>query len=133
MSFHEGAKGVHFAVAPMRNAFGIGDFNDWDGRRHVMRKRMGTGVWEIFLPGLAEDVKYKFEIIGADGVRLPLKADPYAFAAELRPNTASVVASIEHFQWTDGDYLRAGVMRGDRPCPFTKFIWDRGARKMAPV
>ena len=118
---HEGATGVHFAVwAPNAQRVSvIGDFNDWDGRRHVMRKRMGTGVWEIFLPGLAEDVKYKFEIIGADGVRLPLKADPYAFAAELRPNTASVVASIENFQWTDGDYLTARAQRDARRAPMS--------------
>jgi 1,4-alpha-glucan branching enzyme len=118
---HEGATGVHFAVwAPNAQRVSvIGDFNDWDGRRHVMRKRMGTGVWEIFLPGLAEDVKYKFEIIGADGVRLPLKADPFAFAAELRPNTASVVASIEHFQWTDGDYLIARAQRDARRAPMS--------------
>jgi 1,4-alpha-glucan branching enzyme len=118
---HEGASGVHFAVwAPNAQRVSvIGDFNDWDGRRHVMRKRMGTGVWEIFLPGLDEDVKYKFEIIGADGVRLPLKADPYAFAAELRPHTASLVSSVEHFQWTDGDYLTARASRDARRSPMS--------------
>jgi 1,4-alpha-glucan branching enzyme len=118
---HEGATGVHFAVwAPNAQRVSvIGDFNDWDGRRHVMRKRMGTGVWEIFLPGLDEDVKYKFEIIGADGNRLPLKADPYAFAAELRPHTASVVSSLDHFQWTDGNYLKARAMRDARRSPMS--------------
>jgi 1,4-alpha-glucan branching enzyme len=118
---HEGVTGVHFAVwAPNAQRVSvIGDFNDWDGRRHVMRKRMGTGVWEIFLPGLDEDVKYKFEIIGADGNRLPLKADPYAFAAELRPNTASRVSSIDHFQWTDGDYLKARSLRDARRSPMS--------------
>ena len=118
---HEGVSGVHFAVwAPNAQRVSvIGDFNEWDGRRHVMRKRMGTGVWEIFLPGLDEDVKYKFEIIGADGNRLPLKADPYAFAAELRPHTASVVSSIDHFQWTDGDYLKARAMRDARRSPMS--------------
>ncbi len=118
---HEGVSGVHFAVwAPNAQRVSvIGDFNEWDGRRHVMRKRMGTGVWEIFLPGLDEDVKYKFEIIGADGNRLPLKADPYAFAAELRPHTASVVSSIGHFKWTDGDYLKARAMRDARRSPMS--------------
>ncbi len=118
---HEGVTGVHFAVwAPNAQRVSvIGDFNEWDGRRHVMRKRMGTGVWEIFLPGLDEDVKYKFEIIGADGNRLPLKADPYAFAAELRPHTASVVSSIDHFQWTDGDYLKVRSQRDARRSPMS--------------
>ncbi len=118
---HEGATGVHFAVwAPNAQRVSvIGDFNEWDGRRHVMRKRMGTGVWEIFLPGLDVDVKYKFEIIGADGIRLPLKADPYAFAAELRPNTASRVSSIDHFPWTDGGYLKAHSTRDARRSPMS--------------
>ena len=118
---HEGVTGVHFAVwAPnARRVSVVGDFNDWDGRRHVMRKRLGTGVCEIFVPGLAEDVKYKFEIIGADGNRLPLKADPFAFAAELRPHTASRVADIDHFTWTDGDYLKTRAMRDARRSPMS--------------
>ena len=118
---HEGVTGVHFAVwAPnAKRVSVVGDFNHWDGRRHVMRKRMGTGVWEIFLPGLGEDVKYKFEIIGADGKLLPLKADPFAFAAELRPQTASRVATIDHFEWTDGDYLKARAARDARRSPIS--------------
>lgn len=118
---HEGVSGVHFAVwAPnARRVSVVGDFNHWDGRRHVMRKRMGTGVWEIFLPGLGEEVKYKFEIIGADGKLLPLKADPFAFAAELRPQTASRVATIDHFEWTDGDYLKARGARDARRSPIS--------------
>ena len=118
---HEGVTGVHFAVwAPNAQRVSVvGDFNDWDGRRHVMRKRLGTGVCEIFVPGLAEDVKYKFEIIGADGNRLPLKADPFAFAAELRPHTASRVADIDHFTWTDGDYLKTRAMRDARRSPMS--------------
>ena len=118
---HEGVTGVHFAVwAPNAQRVSVvGDFNDWDGRRHVMRKRLGTGVCEIFVPGLAEDVKYKFEIIGADGNRLPLKADPFAFAAELRPHTASRVADIDHFTWTDGDYLKTRATRDARRSPMS--------------
>ncbi len=84
---HEGAAGVHFAVwAPnARRVSIVGDFNTWDGRRHVMRRRVGTGVWEIFVPGLAAGAIYKYEVIGADGTLLPLKADPVGFRAELRP------------------------------------------------
>ena len=64
---HEGAAGVHFAVwAPnARRVSVVGDFNAWDGRRHAMRKRVDTGVWEIFVPGLGEGTLYKYEIIGA--------------------------------------------------------------------
>jgi 1,4-alpha-glucan branching enzyme len=113
---HEGVNGVHFAVwAPnARRVSVIGDFNSWDGRRHVMRKRLGTGIFEIFIPGLADEVKYKFEIIGSAGTLLPLKADPYAFRGELRPATASVVCSIDNFAWSDAAYLEARARRDMR-------------------
>ncbi|MGE3899441.1 MAG: 1,4-alpha-glucan branching enzyme, partial [Variibacter sp.] len=88
----EGVRGVAFAVfAPSaRRVSVVGDFNNWDGRRHAMRVR-GNGFWEIFIPGAAVGDRYKFEIFGFGDVLLPLKADPYAFASEVRPSTASVV------------------------------------------
>lgn len=88
----EGVAGVGFAVfAPSaRRVSVVGDFNLWDGRRHAMRVR-GNGFWEIFVPGAHAGAKYKYEIIGSDGRMLPLKSDPMAFAAELRPQTASIV------------------------------------------
>ncbi len=100
---HEGASGVHFAVwAPnARRVSVVGDFNGWDGRRHPMRLRQDTGVWEIFLPGIGAGRPYKYEIIGPDGARLPLKADPFAFRSELRPATASVIAAPSTHQWGD--------------------------------
>ena len=75
---HDGADGVHFAVwAPnARRVSVIGDFNNWDGRLHVMRLRLNTGIWETFVPGAHIGQGYKFEIIGQDGNRIPLKADP---------------------------------------------------------
>jgi 1,4-alpha-glucan branching enzyme len=104
---HEGASGVAFAVwAPRAQRVSVvGDFNQWDGRRSQMRKRLDSGLWEIFVPALGAGAVYKYEIVGADGVLLPLKADPLGFAAELRPSTASVVADTEHFVWSDADYL----------------------------
>ena len=118
---HEGAQGVHFAVwAPnARRVSVIGDFNHWDGRRHVMRKRMGTGVWEIFVPDLGEEANYKYEIISAEGNRLPLKSDPYGFHAEVRPKTASRVARTDDFTWSDGDYLKARAARDPRRAPMS--------------
>ncbi|MEY4720295.1 MAG: 1,4-alpha-glucan branching protein GlgB, partial [Pseudomonadota bacterium] len=100
---HEGADGVHFAVwAPNARIVSlVGDFNDWDTRRHVMRRRADTGVWEIFLPDIGMGRAYKFHIVSADGTVLPLKADPYAFAAELRPKTASLVARPGKADWGD--------------------------------
>jgi 1,4-alpha-glucan branching enzyme len=90
----DGIDGVRFAVwAPNASRVSVvGDFNAWDGRRHPMRSRGGGGVWELFVPQLAVGERYKFEIRARDGTVLPLKADPYARAAELRPATASLVA-----------------------------------------
>jgi len=89
---HDGVAGVAFAVlAPdARRVSVVGDFNFWDGRRHAMRVR-GNGFWEIFVPGAKAGDKYKYEIVGPRGEMLPLKSDPVAFAAELRPQTASIV------------------------------------------
>jgi 1,4-alpha-glucan branching enzyme len=100
---HDGADGVHFAVwAPnARRVSVVGSFNSWDGRRHAMRCRTDTGIWEIFIPGVHAGEPYKYEIVAANGVVLPLKADPFAFQSELRPNTASVVARPLHHEWHD--------------------------------
>ncbi|MES2495258.1 MAG: 1,4-alpha-glucan branching protein GlgB [Pseudomonadota bacterium] len=100
---HEGADGIHFAVwAPdARRVSVVGLFNQWDGRRHAMRLRRDAGIWEIFVPDLGADEPYKFEIVGADGALLPLKADPFAFRSELRPATASITtAPLDHI-WGD--------------------------------
>jgi 1,4-alpha-glucan branching enzyme len=88
--------GVRFAVwAPNASRVSVvGSFNAWDGRRHPMRARHGTGVWEIFLPHATVGDAYKYEIVSAQGRLLPLKADPYARAAEMRPASASRVAPM---------------------------------------
>lgn len=100
---HEGADGVHFAVwAP--NARGVnlvGDFNGWNGAAHMMRRRVDIGVWEIFIPDIGEGTAYKYRITGPDGTVQPLKADPFAFASELRPKTASIVAKPGKREWGD--------------------------------
>ncbi len=91
----EGVDGFAFAVwAPNASRVAIvGDFNHWDGRRHPMRLRRECGVWELFLPDIREGARYKYEIRDAAGALLPLKADPVAFAAELRPATASITST----------------------------------------
>ncbi len=103
----QGARGVRFAVwAPnARRVSVVGDFNSWDGRRHVMRFRHAAGVWEIFIPGLAAGEAYKFEIVGADGDLLAHKADPYARAAERAPATASIVTDGLPFIWHDQEWM----------------------------
>ena len=92
----QGVPGTSFAVwAPNASRVSVvGDFNHWDDRRFPMRLRRECGVWEIFLPGVAEGARYKYSIVSRDGHLLPLKADPYALQSELRPATASVVARM---------------------------------------
>jgi 1,4-alpha-glucan branching enzyme len=91
-----GVVGTSFAVwAPNASRVSVvGDFNFWDGSRHPMRLRRECGIWEIFLPGVGGGARYKFELADREGNVLPLKADPYGLRAELRPATASVVASM---------------------------------------
>lgn len=100
---HEGVAGTQFALwAPnARRVSVVGEFNDWDGRRGLMRHRHDSGLWELFVPEVGPGARYKFEIIGVDGTLLPLKSDPYAFRTEFRPATASVVAGLPHHEWGD--------------------------------
>ncbi|HLW91210.1 MAG TPA: 1,4-alpha-glucan branching protein GlgB [Roseiarcus sp.] len=130
---HEGVAGVLFALwAPdAARVSVVGDFNHWDGRRHQMRKRIDSGLWEIFAPGLGVGAVYKYEIISAEGALLPLKADPFGFAAEMRPSTASVVADTERFSWSDADYMEQRKQGDPRRKPMAIFevhlgSWRRG-------
>ncbi len=111
----DGVPGVRFAVwAPnARRASVVGDFNGWDGRRHPMRLRHGAGVWELFVPRLVPGVRYKYELVGPDGVLLPLKADPVAGADEAPPATASVVIE-DTLTWHD-DAWRAQLAARQAP------------------
>jgi 1,4-alpha-glucan branching enzyme len=103
---HQGVWGVVFAVwAPNARRVSVqGNFNNWDGRRHPMRSRGGSGIWELFVPGLQEGEPYKYEIRTQDG-RILQKADPLAFEAEVRPKTASIVANVDHFEWSDNEWI----------------------------
>ena len=105
---HQGVLGVAFAVwAPNASRVSVvGLFNDWDGRRHLMRPRGSSGIWEIFIPRLTEWDLYKYELLDKHGHLLPLKSDPYAFAAEMRPKTGSLVFNQAKYQWQDADWLK---------------------------
>ena len=115
----EGVDGVAFSVwAPHAGRVAVvGDFNDWDGRRHGMRLRHEGGIWEIFLPGLQPGRLYKFEIKTGHGDRLPDKSDPLAFAMENQPGSASVICDIAQYQWRDGDWMakRSGFVAREQP------------------
>src|SRR5271170_7005984 len=108
-----GVRGVQFGVwAPnARRVSVVGDFNSWDGRVSAMRSRGTSGIWEIFLPGLDEGALYKFEIRSRVDEHLGLKSDPYGFAAELRPKTASIVCNIDRYGWKDSAWLEARAKR----------------------
>ncbi|MBZ8133695.1 1,4-alpha-glucan branching protein GlgB [Afifella sp. IM 167] len=115
----DGVEGTAFAVwAPnARRVSVIGSFNDWDGRRHVMRNRLEGGVWELFIPDIGPGELYKYELISAEGRRLPLKADPLAFAQEAPPSTASRVSGLPERTWQDVAWMaeRKAKNRHDAP------------------
>lgn len=101
-----GVKGVRFAVwAP--NALSVsvvGDFNQWDGSQAVMKRIKHSGIWGLFIPGLKEGFLYKYEIKTTTNEMI-LKADPYAFYSERRPNTASIIYQLDTYQWKDQKWL----------------------------
>lgn len=103
-----GQSGVSFAVwAP--NALRVsvvGDFNNWDGRRHPMRFHHDSGIWDLFIPGIGEGTLYKFEVKTRYMNYTVLKADPVGFLSEMRPRTASVVWNLDKYQWNDDEWLQ---------------------------
>jgi 1,4-alpha-glucan branching enzyme len=114
----DGFAGTMFRVwAPgARRVSVIGDFNSWDGRVHQMRSLENSGIWEIFIPGIAENELYKFEI-RTQYRDLLTKSDPFQFYGELRPKTASIVRSLDHYSWNDSQWLekRRSIKPYDQP------------------
>ena len=132
-SSFEGVEGVAFAVwAPnARRVSVVGDFNGWDGRRHVMRRRPEVGVWELFVPNIERGLYYKFEVVGPHGGLMPLKADPIAFATEQPPQTSSVVHGMMHHEWSDASWMARRAALNDRAAPISIYevhlgSWRRG-------
>ena len=129
----DGVAGVRFAVwAPQaRRVSVVGHWNRWDGRRHPMRLHAAAGVWEIFVPAVEEGELYKFEIAPAEGASF-LKADPMAFAAELRPATASVITRLGGYEWGDDEWMRR--RRGTDWCasPMAVYEVHLGSWRRAP-
>ena len=128
----EGVRGIRFAVwAPNALVVSVvGDFNEWDTRRHPMRARDG-GVWEIFMPGLGEGATYKYFVKSRLLGYQVLKADPYAFAAELPPKSASIVASLDGYQWGDAAWMEERARKDQLKAPVSVYevhlgSWLRG-------
>jgi 1,4-alpha-glucan branching enzyme len=135
----DGVAGVRFAVwAPnARRVSVVGEFNSWDGRRHPMRLRGSTGVWEIFVPRINPGTRYKYEILGAHGGVLPLKADPVAWASELAPGTASIVAQPTAYPWNDAGWMDRRAALQDTNAPIAIYevhpgSWWRAENGQAP-
>jgi 1,4-alpha-glucan branching enzyme len=102
----DGVTGTNFAVwAPNATAISVvGEFNRWDTRRHPMRKHFPSGIWELFIPEVGAGQQYKFRLRAADGSIID-KTDPMGFAAELPPRTASIVADLSRYTWTDQAWM----------------------------
>ena len=118
-----GVKGVRFAVwAPCAIRVSVvGDFNYWDGRRTPMQRHSSSGVFELFVPGVSAGALYKFEIKSRGGLTY-CKADPYANASELRPNTASIVANLDNFNWKDESWIEK--RRNTNPDTAPMYIYE---------
>jgi len=136
---HQGFRGVNFAVwAPNAQRVSVvGNFNHWDGRRHQMRNRGATGIWEIFIPDLCEGEVYKFEIKSRHHNYTVQKSDPYGLAAEFRPKTASVVWDISRLKWGDKEWMDSRAQRQALDQPMSIYevhlgSWKRKAGQENP-
>jgi 1,4-alpha-glucan branching enzyme len=128
----QGVEGTSFAVwAPNAKAVRVvGDFNSWDGRLHPMRTLGSSGVWELFLPGVGEGARYKFELVTPEGA-LRLKADPMAFAAEHPPGQASIVTSSRH-EWGDEAWLASRASSELMRAPMSVYEVHLGSWRTVP-
>ncbi len=129
----DGVEGVSFAVwAPnARRISVVGDFNHWDGRQHPMRRLGASGIWELFIPGIAPGELYKFELLDARG-KIVLKLDPLAFATQVRPDTAGVIAPETRHPWRDSDWMSARATRDPLHAPMSVYEVHLGSWMRVP-
>jgi len=125
-------QGVQFAVwAPNAARVSVvGNFNNWDGRRHPMQLHPSNGIWELFIPGLAEGEVYKYEIKTRYQNYMVTKADPVAFAGELRPNNASIVWDINKYQWNDDAWIAKRGEVNDESKPISIYELHLGSWRL---
>jgi 1,4-alpha-glucan branching enzyme len=129
----DGVRGVRFAVwAPNAERVSVvGDFNQWDGRRHPMRLHPGSGIWELFVPNLTEGEKYKYEVRISRSGMVVNKSDPVGFYAEMRPDTASIVWDLTRHAWNDAEWMASRAERHHPNAPINIYelhpgSWQRG-------
>jgi len=129
-----GQTGVEFAVwAPNADEVSvIGDFNNWDPREHALRQRGTSGIWEGLIPGIGQGTHYKYSIKPRFSPKRIDKADPFGFAAELRPNTASIVWNLEAYEWADQDWLTHRSERQSLAAPISIYEVHLGSWKRVP-
>jgi 1,4-alpha-glucan branching enzyme len=130
----DGVHGVRFAVwAPNAECVAVvGAFNLWDGRRHPMRLRIGSGVWEVFVPGIGAGELYKFEIRARGADVVEVRSDPYGRRFEFRPATAAIVEPTHRFEWRDAGWLAARAARDWRRQPFSVYEVHLGSWRRGP-
>ena len=129
----DGVAGTAFAVwAPdAQRVSVVGDFNTWDGRRHPMRVRPGSGVWELFLPDIAPDILYRFEIRNRNSGEVLTKSDPYGRRFEMRPGNESIVAPRSTYVWQDTAWIERRAAADWQHAPMSTYevhlgSWQRG-------
>ena len=130
-----GVDGYRFAVwAPnARRVSVVGDWNGWDGRRHPMRLHPANGIWELFVPGVVDHARYKFEILSASGAPLALKADPFAFAFEPdTPRTAAVTSPLDRRVWGDQTWMAERGRRHQLGEPLSVYEVHLGSWRRVP-
>jgi len=117
----EGQPGVNFCTwAPHASALSVvGDFNDWDGRRHPLQQLEAGGIWHVFVPGVAPGAQYKFEIKNRENGRLVIRTDPYARAFDSPGNSNAVVTADAPFAWQDESWLRQRSLQNWREQPMS--------------
>ncbi|MGB0126580.1 MAG: alpha-amylase family glycosyl hydrolase, partial [Rhodocyclaceae bacterium] len=129
----DGVAGVLFSVwAPNAERVSVvGDFNRWDGRRHPMRVRPGSGIWELFIPDLGEGSFYKFEVRNRHSGEVLLKSDPYGQQFEMRPKTSSIVVGPSKYEWNDSEWIAKRAELDWQHAPMSVYevhlgSWERG-------
>jgi 1,4-alpha-glucan branching enzyme len=130
----DGIHGVRFAVwAPNAERVSVvGPFCQWDGRRLPLRVLGSSGVWELFVPGLAPGCLYKFEIRNRDSGEVQVRNDPFAFATELRPASAAIVTDPDAYAWQDGAWMQARATRDWLHAPLSIYEVHAGSWNRHP-